>query len=74
MAIDGAALGSMIHSSLAASSPPTNDAELTNFCNALGQAIASYLKANAVVMLNPDATVTTGAGAGGTVTGTGKLT
>jgi hypothetical protein len=47
------------------SGAPSDPAELQKFCDALGQAIVEYLKANALV----SGTVTSGAGAGGSVTG-----
>lgn len=65
MPITDAGLGAAIKSALAASAPPTNPAELDAFCQALGQAIVEYLKANAIVT----GIVMSGAGAGGSVTG-----
>ncbi len=73
MALDGAALGAMIKSQLQASDPTTsNPDELTNFANALGAAIVNYIVANSVVTIT-QALVTSGSGAGGMVTGVGKL-
>lgn len=73
MALDGAALGAMIKQTLKAADPSTtNDQELTNFANALGSAIVQYIVANGMVTLT-QANVTTGSGAGGMVTGVGKI-
>ena len=65
MPLSPAGLGAIIKTELIASVAPTNEAELTNFCNALGKAIVEYILANALVA----GTVTSGQGAGGTVTG-----
>ena len=71
--LDGDALGAMIKTKLMASDPSTtNEAELTKFAMSLGEAIVSYIVANTIVTID-QAIVTSGAGAGGTVTGTGKV-
>lgn len=45
---------------------PVDSAKLQEFCDALGKAIVENIKANALI----SGTVTSGAGSGGTVTGT----
>lgn len=52
---------------------PDDTAQLQKFCDALAKGIYGYVTANALVTLDPSSQVTTGAGAGGTVQGTGKI-
>lgn len=73
MPLVDAGLGAAIKTAIiTANGVPTDDAKLTSFCNALGMAIVEYIKANAIVTIT-QAIVTSGAGAGGTVTGTGTV-
>lgn len=51
--------------------PADNDATLTKFCNAVAKAVVDEIQANAVVNTNVTGTVTSGAGEGGEVVGTG---
>lgn len=68
MALQGQALGAAIQTQILAipGINVTNTAELTAFCNAIGNAIVAYLKNSAVVSGN----VTSGSGSGGQVVGT----
>lgn len=69
MAMDGDVLGALIKSKIIAEvgGPPTFDAELTDFCNALGEAIVEHIQTHAVV-------TTSGADPqGGTVNSTGTV-
>ena len=51
--------------------PPDNDATLTKFCNAVAKAVVDEIQQNAVVNTEVIGEVTSGAGAGGAVVGTG---
>ena len=67
MAMSDAGLATAIQNAIvAASVSAASPSELSAFCTAVGTAIVEYLKANAVVA----GTVTSGTGAGGSVTGT----
>lgn len=59
----GAAIKSAIEGKKGA---PTDDGELTDMANAIGEAVVAYIVANALVT----GSVTSGSGSGGTVTGT----
>lgn len=50
---------------------PNDSSRLTKFCNAIARAIVDEFEQNAVV--NSTGTVTSGAGAGGSVTTTGTI-
>jgi len=70
MAMSGSAMGSAIHDAIVvAYGAAPDDAKLTEFCNALGTAIVSYIQSNAVVL--PTALVAPSSG--GPVTGTGTV-
>jgi hypothetical protein len=66
LALTGPGLGSALITKLKAIVNPSNEGELEAFANAVGEAVIEYLLANAIVV----GTVSTGAGAGGTVQGT----
>lgn len=51
---------------------PADAAQLSKFCEAVAQAVYDEITTNAVV--NSTGTVTTGAGAGGSLTATGTVT
>lgn len=51
--------------------PADNDATLTKFCNAVAKAVVDEIQQNAVVNTEVIGEVTSGAGAGGAVIGTG---
>ncbi len=71
MPMTDAGLKAVIKTEILAIASTATDPELDKFAEALGKAIVQYLLANATIVVN--GTVTTGAGAGGTVVGTGTL-
>lgn len=66
-------LSALIKSKITATATVTDDAELVKFCDALADAIVTHILASALVTLTT-ATVTSGAGSGGLVAGTGVIT
>lgn len=72
MALSDATLGSLIKTEIEAEfGAPADAAQLQKFCNAVARAVVAHIQAAAVV--NSNGTVTTGAGAGGSVTATGTV-
>lgn len=71
MPLVGTGLGAVLYTEITSAygGPPPTPAgveKLQNFCNAVGEAVVSYIQENALVV----ATVESGVGAGGSVTGT----
>lgn len=73
MPMTGMALGALIKTKIIAKKgAPASDQDLKDFCDAVGEAVVEYIQSDAKVTID-NATVISGAGAGGQVTGTGVV-